>query len=81
MNVTEFRLNLVEQYLKELQLSEKIKNYFCNRTILVTGGAGAIGSNLVITLSRLVGNDGKIIVFNVEQAIRIRTKEKNEKAI
>ena len=25
--------------------------------------------------------DGKIFVFNVEQAIRIRTKEKNEKAI
>ena len=25
--------------------------------------------------------DGKIFIFNVEQAIRIRTKEKNEKAI
>tara|TARA_Y100001970_G_scaffold15871_1_gene17900 strand:+ start:85398 stop:86501 length:1104 start_codon:yes stop_codon:yes gene_type:complete len=70
MNVTEFRLNLVEEYLKELQLSEKIKNYFCNRTILVTGGAGAIGSNLVITLSRLVGNDGKIIVLDNLSAIK-----------
>ena len=37
----------------------------------------------VITKTANTGKigDGKIFVFNVEQAIRIRTKEKNEKAI
>ena len=30
--------------------------------ILVTGGAGAIGSNVVITLSKLVGNNGVVII-------------------
>ena len=37
-------------------------------TITSTAGTGKIG-------------DGKIFIFNVEQAIRIRTKDKNEKAI
>ena len=40
----------------------KIKEYFNGRTILVTGGAGAIGSNLVIALSSLVGDDGMKLV-------------------
>ena len=70
MNITEFRLNLVEKYLKKLELSEKIKKYFYNRTILVTGGAGAIGSNLVITLSKLVGDKGTIIVLDNLSAIK-----------
>ena len=48
MNNNEFRLNLVTNYLFELDLSENIRDYFHNRTILVTGGAGAIGTNLVI---------------------------------
>ena len=36
-----------------------------------------------ITKSASTGKigDGKIFIFNVEQAIRIRTKDKNEKAI
>ena len=31
---------------------------------LVTGGAGAIGSNLVIALSELVGDQGMVIVLD-----------------
>ena len=34
------------------------------KNILVTGGAGAIGSNLVIALSKLVGSEGKVIVLD-----------------
>ena len=43
---------------------DEIRNYFHNRTILVTGGAGAIGVNLVIALSNLVGDEGKIVVLD-----------------
>ena len=64
-----FREKLVSAYLKEINLSKKIKSYFLGRKILVTGGAGAIGSNLVIALSELVGNDGVIIVLDNLSAI------------
>jgi len=64
MQSYEFRLNLVTKYLEELKLSDEICSYFHNRTILVTGGAGAIGVNLVIALSTLVGDGGKIIVLD-----------------
>ena len=70
MNNYEYRLNLVDNYLKELNLNDNIRSYFKDKTILVTGGAGAIGSNLVITLSNLVGEDGKIIVLDNLSAIK-----------
>ena len=70
MNSYESRLNLVNKYLVELNLSQKIRDYFHERTILVTGGAGAIGSNLVTTLSKLVGDDGMIIVLDNLSAIK-----------
>ena len=35
-----------------------------NQNILVTGGAGAIGSNLVIALSQLVGVNGMVIILD-----------------
>ena len=54
MKKYEYRSNLVSNYLLELNLSDDIKSFFLDRTILVTGGAGAIGSNLVIALSSLV---------------------------
>ena len=57
-------------YLKEIELNQKIKEYFFGRTILVTGGAGAIGSSLVITLSKLVGKEGVIIVLDNLSAIK-----------
>ena len=40
------------------------------KTILVTGGAGAIGSNLVIALSKLVGDNGVIIVLDNLSSIK-----------
>ena len=59
-----FRENLVKNYLKKIQLDKKILNYYRGRKILVTGGAGAIGSNLVIALSNLVGKNGMIIILD-----------------
>jgi len=70
MNASEFRLNTVHEYLGRLNLPGEIKEYYEGRTILVTGGAGAIGSNLVIALSDLVGDDGTIIVLDNLSAIK-----------
>ena len=70
MGKSEYRVNLVNEYLTKLNLSEDIKNYFLGRNILVTGGAGAIGSNLVIALAELVGDDGMIIVLDNLSAIK-----------
>jgi nucleoside-diphosphate-sugar epimerase len=66
----EYRIDLVSDYLKKLDLSKEIKEYFNGRTILVTGGAGAIGSNLVTALSSLVGDEGMIIVLDNLSAIK-----------
>ena len=70
MEKSEYRVNLVNDYLTKLSLTDEIKRYFLGRNILVTGGAGAIGSNLVIALSELVGNDGMIIVLDNLSAIK-----------
>ena len=70
MGNPDFRMTLLSNYLDKLNLSQKIKEYFIGRTILVTGGAGAIGSNLVIALSKLVGDDGIIIVLDNLSAIK-----------
>ena len=70
MDKSEYRVNLVNDYLTKLSLTDEIKRYFLGRNILVTGGAGAIGSNLVIALSELVGNDGMIIVLDNLSAIK-----------
>ena len=58
-----FRDELVDNYLERINLDSKIKSYFKNKNILVTGGAGAIGSNLTIALSKIIG-DGKVIVLD-----------------
>jgi len=70
MNNYDYRVNLVDDYLKKLNLSNEINEYYYGRNILVTGGAGAIGSNLVTALSRLVGDDGMIIVLDNLSAIK-----------
>ena len=70
MNKNEYRVNLVSSYLTKLNLADEIQNYFSGSNILVTGGAGAIGSNLVIALSELVGDDGMIIVLDNLSAIK-----------
>ncbi len=55
---------MVNEYLRKLELDKTILDYFQGRVVLVTGGAGAIGSNLVIALSKLVGGEGMVIVLD-----------------
>lgn len=54
---------LASEYLKKIKLKKEIINYYKNKTIVVTGGAGAIGSNLVSCLSKIV-KKGLIIVLD-----------------
>jgi UDP-glucose 4-epimerase len=72
MNQYEKRITLVDDYLNKLALSKEILKYYRGRSILVTGGAGAIGSNLIIALSRLVGTSGKIVVLDNLSAIKVK---------
>ncbi|MEC4685098.1 MAG: NAD-dependent epimerase/dehydratase family protein [Nitrospirota bacterium] len=69
MDVQEKRIALVDNYLGRVYLEAEVSDYYSGRTVLVTGGAGAIGSNLVIALSRLVGDDGKVLVLDNLSAI------------
>ena len=64
------RLNLVKNYLDKIELEKELEDYYLGRNILVTGGAGAIGSNLIIALSLLVGEQGKIIVLDNISSIK-----------
>lgn len=64
------RIALVDEYLENIALEDALTSYYRDRTILVTGGAGAIGSNLIIALSRLVGEKGKVIVLDDMSAIK-----------
>ncbi len=66
----EKRIKWVDDYLDRLNLSKNILNYYEGRNILVTGGAGAIGSNLIIALSKLVGSRGKVVVLDNLSAIK-----------
>ena len=65
-----YRYELVESYFEKLNLDRPIRQYFKGRTVLVTGGAGAIGSNLSIALSQLVGSDGMVIILDNLSAIK-----------
>ena len=47
-----------------------VTGFYDGKTILVTGGAGAIGSNLIIALADLVGEKGKIVVLDNLSATR-----------
>jgi nucleoside-diphosphate-sugar epimerase len=66
----EKRIELVDKYLAELNLEEGLMDFYLDKIILVTGGAGAIGSNLIIALSRLVGEQGRVIVLDNLSAIK-----------
>tara|TARA_B100001250_G_C19727418_1_gene756760 strand:+ start:207 stop:1295 length:1089 start_codon:yes stop_codon:yes gene_type:complete len=55
--------SLAVDYLNKIKLKKEILNYYKNKTIIVTGGAGAIGSNLVSCLSKIVKN-GLIVVLD-----------------
>ena len=70
MNPNEKRVTLVDQYLERVRLKPEINDFYSDKVILVTGGAGAIGSNLIIALSKLVGDNGKIIVLDNLSAIK-----------
>ena len=63
MNKKEYRTNLINDYLKKLNLDEKILEYYKGKTILVTGGGGRLWDRiLVIALSKLIGSNGKIMI-------------------
>jgi UDP-glucose 4-epimerase len=47
-----------------MEFNDNIASFYRNRTILVTGGAGAIGSNLVRALAQLVGDKGRIVILD-----------------
>lgn len=68
----EKRVRLVDDYLGRLDLSKDLISYYESRNILVTGGAGAIGSNLIIALSKLVGSKGKVVVLDNLSSIKIK---------
>jgi len=72
MNSYEKRVKLVENYLDRLDFNNSIMEYYEGKTILVTGGAGAIGSNLIIALSQLVGTNGKIVVLDNLSSIKTK---------
>jgi len=67
----EKRVKLVNAYLKKLELDSNLLNYYKGKKILVTGGAGAIGSNLIIALSQLVGDSGRIVVLDNLSSIKV----------
>lgn len=66
------RKDYVDKYLGDISLDKSIIAYYKGRNILVTGGAGAIGSNLVIALSSLVGDEGKVIILDNLSSIKIK---------
>lgn len=54
------RAQSITNYLSLVNLTAYEKKFFKNKKILITGGAGAIGSNLVLFLSNIIGNKGTI---------------------
>jgi UDP-glucose 4-epimerase len=70
ISIYEKRVNLVDNYLGKINLERELINYYEGKTILVTGGAGAIGSNLIIALSKLVGSSGKVVVIDNLSSIK-----------
>ncbi len=70
MKNKDIRIDLVEDYLERLDLADSISDFYNSRKILVTGGVGAIGSNLTIALSKMVGDSGLVIVLDNLSAIK-----------
>ncbi len=64
------RIAWVDDYFARAPLEESLEQYYEGKTLLVTGGAGAIGSNLIIALSRLVGDAGKVVVLDNLSSIK-----------
>jgi len=70
MQLFEKRIQYITEYFDKVKLEPEIAAYYQGRSILVTGGAGAIGSNLVIALSQLVGSDGKVVILDNLSSIK-----------
>ena len=64
------RVKLVKDYLDDIKLDEGIIDNLKGKNLLVIGGAGAIGSNLVYALSEIVQDTGKIIVLDNLSSIK-----------
>lgn len=65
-----YRFTMVQNYLNVVNIGQEIIDYYKGKYILVTGGAGAIGSNLSLTLSILVGPTGRIIILDNLSSIK-----------
>lgn len=72
MNHDERRVAHVDDYLTRCGLGEEHRRGYEGRSILVTGGAGAIGSNLSVALSRLVGPSGRVTILDNLSAVKDR---------
>jgi UDP-glucose 4-epimerase len=68
----DYRVQLVKDYLSAIRFDPALAEAYRGRKILVTGGVGAIGSNLVVALSELVSDKGLIVVLDNLSAIRGR---------
>ena len=68
----EKRFSSIKKYIVESEMVQ-YKNKYNGKNILVTGGAGGIGSNLIVFLSELVGEDGKVIVLDNLSAIKTKS--------
>jgi len=66
----EKRIQWINEYLLKVDLERELTEYYRDRNILVTGGAGAIGSNMILALTELVGNGGKVIVLDNLSSIK-----------
>jgi len=64
------RIEYVEKYFSKVALEDSLLDFYDGKIILVTGGAGAIGSNLIIALSKLVGEHGRVIVLDNLSAVK-----------
>ncbi|MFA5276611.1 MAG: NAD-dependent epimerase/dehydratase family protein [Candidatus Omnitrophota bacterium] len=69
-DVNEKRIRLVNEYLLKLNLKAELTQYYKGKNILVTGGAGAIGSNLTLALSEMVGSGGKVVILDNLSSIK-----------
>jgi nucleoside-diphosphate-sugar epimerase len=70
VDTNEKKVKWVEDYLTGINLEDQLEKYYRGKNILVTGGAGAIGSNLIIALSMLTGETGKIVVLDNLSSIK-----------
>ncbi len=66
----EKRIQWVNEYLLTLELDSELTEYYKGRNVLVTGGAGAIGSNLILALAELVGPTGRVIILDNLSSIK-----------